>query len=429
MLKRGKMELVVKKSSKISGVVKAPPSKSYTHRSVIIASLANGKSFLNDPLSSEDTLASLNACESFGSNIQKINGQWVVEGVDGILKTPEDVIDVKNSGTTLRIMTSVAGLAPNHSVFTGDSSLRTRPMQYLLDALEPLGVSAVSSRANGSPPIIVQGGFNGGKTSIPGNVSSQFISSIIIAGALAEEPVELQIVGDFISESYVDMTRHVMSKFGVKVDYNSSERIFSVKPQKYQATEYTVEGDYSSASYLAGAAAISDGELTIENLFKDSKQGDKVILDIISQMGADVEINKDYVVVKGNGELNGINIDLHNAPDLLPTVSALGALAQGTTTISGVEHARFKETDRISTCAQELTKLGVKVKEKKDGMIIEGGVKSGVVKSHGDHRLVMALSLIGLKVGVKIENAGVHDVSFPNYPAIMNKLGCNMELK
>jgi 3-phosphoshikimate 1-carboxyvinyltransferase len=423
------MELVVEKSSKISGMVKAPPSKSYTHRGVIIASLANGNSILNDPLSSEDTMASLETCEAFGSTIQNLKDQWKVYGTGGNLKTPRNVIDVKNSGTTLRLMTSLAGLAPNYSVFTGDNSLRTRPMQYLLDALGQLGLAAVSSQGNGKPPIIVKGGLKGGKSSIPGNVSSQFISSILIAGALAEEIVELQVTGDFISEPYVDMTRDVMDKFGVKADYNSSERIFTVKPQKYQPTEYTVEGDYSSASYLIGAAAVLDGELTIKNLFKDSKQGDKSILDIISQMGAEVEIKNDEVTVKGNGELKGINIDLHNAPDLLPTVSALGALAKGTTEINGAEHARFKETDRISTCAQELIKLGVSVKEKNDGMIIEGGVKSGVVESHGDHRLVMALSLIGLKVGVKINNAEVHDVSFPNYPLIMNKLGCNMQMK
>jgi 3-phosphoshikimate 1-carboxyvinyltransferase len=423
------MELVVDKSSKISGVVKAPPSKSYTHRGVIIASLADGNSKLNDPLYSEDTMASLETCEAFGSTIQNLKDQWVVYGTGGNLKTPQNVIDVKNSGTTLRLMTSLAGLAPNYSVFTGDSSLRTRPMQYLLDALGHLGVAAVSSRGNGRPPIIVKGGLKGGKASIPGNVSSQFISSILIAGALAEETVELQVTGEFISEPYVDMTRDVMEKFGVKADYNSSERIFTVKPQKYQPAEYTVEGDYSSASYLIGAAAVLDGELTIKNLFKDSKQGDKLILDIISQMGADVEIKDEEVIVKGNGEIKGINIDLHNAPDLLPTVSALGALAQGTTEITGVEHARFKETDRISTCTKELTKLGVSVKEKNDGMVIEGGVKSGVVESHGDHRLVMAFSLIGLRAGVRIKNAGVHDVSFPKYPAIMNKLGCNMLIK
>ncbi len=424
-----KMELLVEKSSKISGVVKAPPSKSYTHRAVIIASLADGKSVLKDPLNSEDTLASLEASQAFGSKIENLGEQWVVEGTSGQLETPHDVLDVKNSGTTLRIMTSVAGLAPNYSVFTGDSSLKTRPMQHLLDALKPLGVEAVSSRGDGKPPIIVKGGFKGGKTSIPGTVSSQFISSLIIAGALAEEPVELEVTGEFISQPYVNMTRDVMEKFGVKVDYDVDSKVFQVNPQTYRATDYTIEGDYSSASYLVGAVAVLGGELTIKNLFKGSKQGDKFILDIISQMGADIMVKSDEVTVKSEGNLQGIDIDLHNAPDLLPTVSVLGALAEGTTEISGVEHARFKETDRISTCSQELAKLGVNVKEKTDGMTIVGGINSGTVQSHGDHRLVMAFSLAGLKVGVKIQNAGVYDVSFPNFPEVMNNLGCKMMFK
>ncbi|MEW6011726.1 MAG: 3-phosphoshikimate 1-carboxyvinyltransferase [Methanobacterium sp.] len=423
------MELIVQKSRGISGVVKAPPSKSYTHRAVIIASLANGKSVLTDPLNSEDTLSSLKACREFGANIGKFKDYWLVEGNGGKLKTPHDVLDVKNSGTTLRIMTSVAGLAPEYSVFTGDISLKTRPMQHILDALKPLGVEAISSRGDGKPPIIVKGGFKGGKSSIPGNVSSQFISSILIAGALAPEPLELEVTGEFISRPYVDMTLDVMGKFGVNVVYDSDKKIFKVNPQTYQAVDYTIEGDYSSASYLVGAAAVMGGEITIKNLFKDSKQGDKIILDIVSQMGARIEIKDDEVMVTSDGNLKGIDIDLHNAPDLLPTVSALGALAEGTTEISGVEHARFKETDRISTCAQELAKLGVNVKEKPDGMAILGGVKSGIVQSHGDHRLVMALSLVGLKVGVKIQNAGVYDVSFPNFPEVMNSLGCRMELK
>ncbi|MDP1552445.1 MAG: 3-phosphoshikimate 1-carboxyvinyltransferase, partial [Methanobacteriaceae archaeon] len=276
------MELVVKKTSKISGMVKAPPSKSYTHRGVIIASLASGKSVLSDPLNSEDTIASLESCRAFGCDIQNMGNKWTVEGTAGNLKTPDNVVDVKNSGTTLRLMTSVAGLAPEYSIFTGDSSLRTRPMQYLLDALEPLDVKALSSKNNGKPPIIVKGGLKGGKTSIPGNVSSQFISSILIAGAMADETVQLQVTDEFISKSYVDMTRDIMKKFGVIVEYESSERIFTIEPQKYMATDYTIEGDYSSASYLIGAAAISEGELTIKNLFKDSKQGDKLILDIVS---------------------------------------------------------------------------------------------------------------------------------------------------
>lgn len=422
------MELIIQKTESIEGVIKAPPSKSYTHRAIIISSLAEGKSTLKDPLLSEDTLASKDACIALGSLIKQEENKLIVQGTKGVLKTPEDVVDLKNSGTTLRIMTTVSSLAPNYTVFTGDNSLRTRPMQDLLEALQSLGVSAISLRGNGKPPICIKGGFKGGVTDIKGNISSQFISSLLIAAPYAEKPVDINIKGDFISKPYVNMTTDVMEKFRVIPDYDKENNSFHVDPQTYKARDYTIEGDYSSASYIIGAAAALEGEVRVQNLFEDSKQGDKQILDIVKDMGAEVKFKKGEVIIRGQGELHGIEVNLENSPDLLPTVAALGAIAKGETRITNVEHARFKETDRIHTCALELSKLGVKIKEKRDGLVINGGAKGGIVESHGDHRLVMALSLIGLKAGdIKIENASVYDVSFPNFPQAMNKLGCNIK--
>ena len=422
------MELEIQKTDRIEGVIKAPPSKSYTHRAIIISALAEGKSKLYDPLYSEDTLASLNACRALGCDIEKDKDRCIVNGTGGALKTPEDVVDLKNSGTTLRIMTSVSALAPNYTILTGDSSLRTRPMQDLLDALKNLGVKAFSSRGNGKPPICIKEGFKGGKTSIKGNISSQFISSLLIASPYAEDSVDVVVKGDFISKPYVDMTTDIMEKFRVNLDYNKEKGSFHIDPQTYKGRDYTVEGDYSSVSYIIGAAAALNGEVTVKNIFKDSKQGDKQILDIVRDMGADVKVKKDEVTITGHGELHGAQVNLENAPDLLPTVAALGSISNGVTDIGNVEHARFKETDRIHTCALELSKLGVNVKEKNDGLIIKGGAKGGVVKSHGDHRLVMALSLVGFKTGgVRIENASVYDISFPNFPEAMKRLGCNIK--
>ncbi|MDO9045757.1 MAG: 3-phosphoshikimate 1-carboxyvinyltransferase [Methanobacteriaceae archaeon] len=421
------MELEIQKTESIEGILKAPPSKSYTHRAIIISSLADGKSLLKYPLLSEDTLASIKACNSFGCDIKEKENDCIVRGTGGILETPEDVLDLKNSGTTLRIMTTVSSLAPNYAVLTGDSSLRTRPMQDLLDALKNLGIRAFSIRGNGKPPICIKGGFKGGTTNIKGNVSSQFISSLLIAAPYAENPVDINVKGDFISKPYVDMTTDVMKKFGVNLDYDRKNNSFHVEPQTYKSRDYTIEGDYSSASYIIGAAAALKSNVKIKNLFKDSKQGDKQILDIVKEMGAEVNFKKDEVVIRGHGKLNGVEVNLENAPDLLPTVAALGAIAEGVTTIKNVAHARFKETDRIHTCALELSKIGVNVKEKEDGLIIKGGANGGIVKSHGDHRLVMALSLVGLKVGnLRIENASVYDVSFPKFPEGMKELGCKI---
>ncbi len=417
------MILNVQSAKKIEGTLKAPPSKSYTHRAFILAALADGNSIIRAPLYSEDTMASLDACISIGSSVNKQESQCEILGVNGQPETPENVLDLKNSGTTLRIITSVASLAQGYTVLTGDKSLRTRPMKDLLDALRPLGVEAFSSRNNGKPPIIIQGGFDGGETVINGNVSSQFISSILMASPYAENPVDLMVNGDFISKPYVDMTLDLMEKFKVSVDYNRKNNTFHIEPQKYRSLNYTVEGDYSSASYIIAAASILDSNVTIQNLMKDSKQGDKLILDIVKSMGSEVKVKNNEVEIHGHGSLDGVNVNLQNAPDLLPTVAALGAMAEGTTHITGVEHARFKETDRIHTCALELAKLGVSVTEESDGLKIHGGVQGGVVKSHMDHRLVMAFYIIGLKVGnIQIEDASVYDVSFPKFPEIINKL-------
>lgn len=420
------MGLKVQAVDSLEGSVYAPPSKSYTHRAFIMAMLADGVSLVRDPLYSEDTLASLDACRSFGSMIEKREDNCQITGVKGKPETPADVMDLKNSGTTLRIITSIASLADNYTVLTGDESLRTRPMQDLLDALLPLGVSAKSARNNGKPPIIIRGGFKGGETTINGSVSSQFISSLLMASPYAETPVDLKVSGEFISKPYVDMTLDLMSKFKVKVDYDIDERSFHINPQNYRSMEYTVEGDYSSASYILAASASLDSNVTVKNLMKDSKQGDKIILDIVRDMGCEVKIKNDEVEIHGQGKLSGVEVNLKNAPDLLPTVAALGAMANGTTYINGVEHARFKETDRIHTTALELKKLGVKLSEENDGLIIKGGVHGGVVKSHMDHRLAMAFYIIGMKVGnVKIEDASVYSVSFPKFPDFMKKLQGN----
>ncbi|NYB52328.1 MAG: 3-phosphoshikimate 1-carboxyvinyltransferase [Methanobacteriaceae archaeon] len=461
------MELKVEQAGKIKGVVKAPPSKSYTHRALLLACLAEGKSELYDPLYSADTIATLEACQSLGAEIEIFDEVCIVKGTAGNLKTPDDVLDLKNSGTTLRFLTTMASLTPGYTVLTGDGSLRSRPMQDLLDALRKLRVNAHSTRNNGLPPIIIESGFPGGESQIKGDVSSQYISSILLSAPYAQSPVDLEVVGEFKSQPYVKMTLDIMEKFGVQVQQTQMNH-FHVERQIYHAQNYTVEGDYSSASYLIGAAAILDGEVTVKNLFSDSKQGDKVILDIVEKMGAKIKVMKDQVVVHGpgndfksgnnskiadypgiedkggsedhggrksqdgelyTGSLKAIDVNLENTPDLLPTVASLAAVAQGTSHITGVEHARFKETDRVHTMALELAKLGVKLIEEKDGLTIQGGARGGVVDSHGDHRLVMALSLVGLVTGgVRIRNSEVHQVSFPNFPQIMKSLGCPIEI-
>jgi 3-phosphoshikimate 1-carboxyvinyltransferase len=438
------MILKVKNISEIGGVVKAPPSKSYSHRAVILASLAKGTSKLYDMLYSEDTLSSIRVCEALGAKITRTDDCLEVIGTGGKLhNSSAEAIDLANSGTTLRLMTSVAALSDNEVVLTGDDSLKTRPMGLLMGALDSLGVESESLNDNGKAPILIKPGYRGGETNIYGNVSSQFISSILISSPLSDNGVTLYVLPEFKSKPYVDMTVDIMRKFGIKLlkgyylkhetcdKEHQSCRIdeFKVRKQDYESCDYTVEGDYSSASYLLSLIAINGGKARIKNLFRNSKQGDKYILDILQAMGAKIIRGEDYVEIGSVGNLKAIDVDLSNAPDLLITVAVLAAMAEGTTNITGVKHARVKETDRIDTTCRELEKLGCKLVEHEDGMSITGGVHSGVVDSHGDHRLAMAFSLIGLKHDINITNGEVFDVSFPNFIESMKELGFELELE
>ena len=437
------MILKVKNISEIGGVVKAPPSKSYSHRAVILASLAKGTSKLYDMLYSEDTLASIRVCKALGADINRTDDCLEVVGTGGKLhNSSREPIDLANSGTTLRLMTSVSALSDNEVILTGDESLQTRPMGLLMNALWPLGIETESLNDNEKAPILIKPGYVGGETNIYGNVSSQFISSILISSPLSERGVTLYVLPEFKSKPYVNMTLDIMRKFGVKTlkgyylkhetcdKEHQSCRIdeFKVKKQDYVACDYTVEGDYSSASYLLALIAINGGKAKIKNLFRNSKQGDKVILDILQKMGATIVRGEDYVEIGSSGYLKSIDVDLSNAPDLLITVAVLAAMAEGTTNITGVAHARVKETDRIDTTCRELEKLSCKLVDMEDGMSITGGVSSGVVDSHGDHRLAMAFSLIGLKHDIEITNGEVFDVSFPNFIQAMAELGFELEL-
>ena len=394
-------------------------------------------------LYSEDTLASIRVCKALGAQINKTDEYLEVVGTGGKLHNSQNApIDLANSGTTLRLMTSVSAISDNEVILTGDESLKTRPMGLLMAALHSLGVTTESLNDNEKAPILIKPGYLGGETNIYGNVSSQFISSILISSPLSKHGVTLYVLPEFKSRPYVNMTLDIMRKFGVKTlkgyylkhdncdKQHQSCRIdeFKVMKQEYISCDYTVEGDYSSASYLLALIAINGGKAKIKNLFRNSKQGDKAILDILQQMGAKIIRGEDYVEIGSNGQLKAIDVDLSNAPDLLITVAVLAAIAEGTTNITGVAHARVKETDRIDTTCRELEKLGCKLVEREDGMSITGGVTSGVVDSHGDHRLAMAFSLIGLKHDITITNGEVFDVSFPNFIESMAELGFELEL-
>lgn len=425
------MRVSIGKSS-IKGEVFAPPSKSYTHRAITLAALSK-ESIVRRPLISADTLATIRASEMFGASIEKKKENLIIHGVDGKPNVPEDVIDAANSGTTLRFMTAVAALTDGITVLTGDNSLRTRPNGPLLEVLNRLGVSACSTRGNERAPLVVKGGLKGGEVDINGSISSQFISALLIACPLTESSTTLSIIGKLKSKPYVDVTLEMLELAGAKIQNDDENGIRFIIPgkQKYDLKDYTVPGDFSSASYLLAAAAMTDGsEVTVKNLFP-SKQGDKMIIEILKQMGADITWDREAgnVTVRGGKKLKAITFDAGATPDLVPTVAVLAAVAEGTSRIENAEHVRYKETDRLRALATELPKLGISLKEEKDSLTITGGKMHGAAV-HGwhDHRIVMVLTIAGMVAGdTIIDTTESVSISYPDFFKDMRNLGVKIE--
>lgn len=418
--------------STVNGVVEAPSSKSYTHRAVIFAALSDGRSRINRPLLARDTIATIEAVKAIGAEVTMEDRSLAVKGVDRP-QTPEDVIDVENSGTTIRLMTSVSALAPTgYTVLTGDSSLRQRPMQPLLDALTQLGVRCWSTRLNGKPPIVVQGGgIKGGVAAIRGDVSSQFISSLLIATPMAESDTTIQVVGSLVSKPYVEATLYTMREFGGKVADHRGGVFYIPRGQRYTPAEVNIPGDFSSAAFVLAAAALTGGEVEVSNLFLHQPQADSRIIEILRELGADVEVRRGGVKVRGSkGLLKGGVFNLSDCPDLLPIVIVLGLRCREWVEVIGVAHARYKETDRLSVLAEELSKMGATVLLYEDGLKIRGGtLKRATLDSKGDHRLFMAFCLAGLLVsGCEVTGAETVDVSYPTFIEDMKKIGAPLEV-
>lgn len=428
--------------SKIEGEIIAPPSKSYTHRAITIASLAK-KSEIVYPLLSGDTEATINAAKCLGATVTiDQEGQAkkiLIEGTEGSPDTPEDVINAENSGTTLRFFTAVSSLCEGAAVLTGDASLRKRPNLPLLNALNDLGAEVYSTKGDGTAPIVVKGRLNGGKTTMDASISSQFISALLIACPLAAKDSYI-LANNLSSVPYMRMTTEVLEQAGVEVSSSrlsgSNDYSFRIEGgRSYDLRRFTVPGDFSSSSYLLAAAAITDSELKVKNLFP-SAQGDSRIVGILEEMGAKIKWNKEEGIVEVDGTqsvgLRGIKVNMRENPDLVPTIAVLAAVAEGSTEITGVAHLRYKETDRLKFLTEELTKMGVRIKEKEDGLVIEGKekLKAARVYSHEDHRLAMALCIAALSARGEtvVEEAGCANISYPSFFDDMRDLGADITL-
>ncbi len=413
------MDVVIRKSE-VKGKARPPASKSYTHRAFIAASLSPSSRIVN-PLISEDTISTLNACKKIGAQFVKKGEEWLFSGVDSI--KAGGYFNFGNSGTTLRIFTGLLSLSPFRSVVDGDSSLRKRPNRELVVALAKLG-GKFGGKEPYYPPFSVRGVVKGGEVEVEAP-SSQFISSLLYTLSLAERDSLLK-VKEVKSQPYIDITLEVLKESGVKIIREGN--VYSIPgSQKYRLRRYEVPADFSSASYLIAAGLIA-GEVTIEGMF-DSAQGDRRIVDIAREMGGKVKWDKEKGIVKAEkSELEGVEVDASDIPDLVPTIAVLAAVAKGETRVYNAEHLRIKEIDRIEGIYRNLKALGVDCRPLKDGLIIKGGKKEfkGVVDSFGDHRMSLAFSLLGLLGEVKCRNAEVVSVSFPGYFRTLQLLGANV---
>ena len=422
---------IIAKKSRLKGSVAIPGSKSHTIRAVAVASLAGGLSLIREPLESSDTLSAVACYRALGAKIDTTNPRlWKVTGTSGRIKPPKEIIDVGNSGTTLRIAIGSAALAPAGQTieFTGDEQTRTRPVGPLLDSLNDLGAQCVSLNNNGNVPVRIGGKLTGGRTSIAA-FTSQYLSSLLLCTPLASEDTSIDVT--MLNEpGYVQMTLDWLDK--QKIEYeNQQMRKFRIRGnQRYRAFEDTVAADFSSATFFLCAAALVADEVTLLGLDFADSQPDKAVVDYLKAMGADINIEPNSVTVKAL-LLKGVDINMNQTPDALPAIAVMAAFAEGTTRLLNVPQARKKETDRIKCMAEELKKMDVDVEELPDGLIVHGGKpRAAELNGRSDHRIVMALSLAGLCLDGEctVETAEATRVTFPNYVDLMRSIGANMEL-
>ena len=414
--------------SKISGEINCPSNKSYTHRGIFLASLAGNNSKVENILLSADTKATIEACRKFGAIIEVDNSTLVVkESIKIGTKVPE--INTENSGTTIRIAIGIASLFSEKITLTGDSSIQKRPMQPLLDALSSIGAKCNSK--DGNPPVTIEGSVSGGEIKIPGNLSSQFISSLLISAPLTQNGINLSIEGDLVSKPYLDATIATMRKFGVTVQTLIPYKKYNISPQIYKNTTFTVPIDFSSLALLLSFTVLNGNNVIIKGSMGNLPQGDEAFIDFLEQLGVSVNINDDEIKVKSPDTLKGGVFDLRNSPDLLPPLAILSLISSEPIEIVNVKHARLKETDRIAILSRELPKIGINVEEKEDGLILEssGNLKSAELNSENDHRLFMAFCIAGTYIGdCVVTDPKSVEVSYPSFIQEMNRLGAKIEV-
>jgi 3-phosphoshikimate 1-carboxyvinyltransferase len=411
--------LTVQTTGPLRATVSPPGSKSITNRALICAALAAGSSRLTGALDSEDTRVMIQALRQIGIAVDEDLAARTLRvfGCSGKIASAGAELYAANSGTTIRFLTALLTLGQGTFRLDGTPRMRQRPIGDMIDALAQLGAIVASEHQAGFPPVIIRAtGLRGGRTCIRGNVSSQFLSGLLMVAPYSAEGIELEVEGQLVSQPYVRMTIAVMEAFGIQVETDGLNRFRIAPGGKYKARQYAIEPDASAASYFFGAAAVTGGEITVVGLSQASLQGDVALVEELARMGCEVRHEADRITVVGR-PMHGIDVDMNAISDTVPTLAAVALFADGPTTIHGVEHIRHKETDRIHAVAVELRKVGAEVEEFPDGLRITPGPLHGAgIDTYDDHRMAMSMALVGLQVpGIVIHDPDCTHKTYPDF--------------
>ena len=417
---------IIPVSHPLSASVRVPGSKSLTNRALLIASLAKGRTRLSNALFSDDSRYFAAALQALGFDVQlsESEHQMTVTGMGGIIPAAKAELFIGNAGTAARFLSAFLTLGNGEYILDGEPRMRERPIGDLAASLSQLGARLETT--NDCPPVrIIASGLPGGKTAIAGDISSQFLSALLMVAPYARQPVEVTLTTELNSKPYVDMTIAVMKDFGVEVE-RDGWGYFSIHPASYAPIpDYPVESDASAASYFFAAPAICGGTVRVENISRRSVQGDIAFLDLLREMGCFISEGDHSIAVSGTSELNGIEADMRDIPDTAQTLAVIAPFASSPTRIRGIASARVKETDRVHATCVELDRLGVRVEEHADGMTIHPcqNFKPAHIQTYNDHRMAMSFSLTGLRVdGVTIGNPGCVSKTFPDFFEVLASL-------
>ena len=428
--------LTLQPIKKVDGEVNLPGSKSVSNRALLLAALAEGTTRLTNLLDSDDIRHMLNALTSLGVKyrLSEDKTECEVHGLGGAFldrvgdsSSPLELF-LGNAGTAMRPLAAALCLGSGEYVLTGESRMKERPIGHLVDALRQAGANIEYLESDNYPPIkIIGSGLNGGTVEIDGSISSQFLTAFLMSAPLAKDDVTIKIIGELVSKPYIDITLHIMAQFGVQVENRDYQEFVIQAGQQYIAPDdFLVEGDASSASYFLAAAAIKGGSIKVTGIGRNSIQGDIQFAGALEKMGAEIEWGDDYVIARA-GKLTAVDMDFNHIPDAAMTIATTALFAHGTTAIRNVYNWRVKETDRLAAMATELRKVGAKVEEGEDYIIITppADLTHAVIDTYDDHRMAMCFSLVALSdTPVTINDPKCTSKTFPDYFDKLAGLSC-----